>query len=132
MILDKGYCSIYEVTNTAQPGDMPVEGLKLKYQSWYGELNFESSPSLVGGHEGVAVANRIRIPQNRDIDNHHVAVLSTVLPPDGAPKYNVVRAYHGVDDDNGELITDLSLERLGTEIPVILDDPEEGDNDAES
>lgn len=116
MILDKGYCSIYEVYNTAAPGDMPVDGLTLKFQSWYGELNFESSQSTAAAHEGVTVSNRIRIVQNRSIDNHHVAVLSTVLPaPDDAPQYNVVRAYHGMDDDNGQLITDLSLERVVTE-----------------
>lgn len=116
MILDKGYCSIYEVGNVAAPGDMPVEGLTLKFQSWYGELNFETTPTTAADHEGVTVSNRIRIVQNRRIDNHHVAVLSTVLPaPDDAPRYNVVRAFHGVDDDNGELISDLSLEMVVTE-----------------
>lgn len=113
MLLDKGYCSIYRTENTAQPGHMPVEGLVLKYQSWYGELNFESAPTTIGGQEGIIVSNKIRINQNRDIANHDVAVLSDVLPPpEGAQKYNVVRAYHGIDDDNGQPITDLSLERL--------------------
>jgi len=114
MILDKGYCSIYEVSNVAAPGDMPVEeGLELKYQSWYGELNFETAPVNIGAQEGVVVSNKIRVVQNRNVTNHDVAVLSTALPPpDDAPKYNVVRAYHGIDDDNGEQITDLSLERL--------------------
>ena len=113
MILDKGFCSIYRTENTATPGDMPTETLVLKYQSWYGELNFESSPTNIGAQEGVVVANKIRVLQNRDITNHDVAVLSSVLPPpDEAPRFNVVRAYHGVDDDNGQPITDLSLERL--------------------
>lgn len=113
MILDKGYCSIYRTENTAPPGSMPVEGLVLKYQSWYGELNFESSPVDIGAQEGVIVSNRIRINQSRDVTNHDVAVLSVLLPPpDDAPKYNVVRAYHGIDDDNGQPITDLSLERM--------------------
>lgn len=113
MILDKGYCSVYRTENTAAPGDMPTEDLVLKFQSWYGELNFESSPVDIGAQEGVIVANKIRVLQNRDITNHDVAVLSSVLPPlADAPRYNVVRAYHGIDDDNGQLITDMSLERL--------------------
>lgn len=113
MILDKGYCTIYHTENTAQPGEMPVEGLVLKYQSWYGELNFEATPTTIGAQEGVLVANKIRVLQNRDITNHDVAVLSCTLPPPAdAPQYNVVRAYHGTDDDNGQPISDLSLERL--------------------
>lgn len=113
MILDKGYCSIYTTGNISQPGDMPVEGLTLKYQSWYGELDFLVSPAEIGAQEGIAIANKIRVIQNRDITNHDVAVLSTVLPaPDSSPRYNVVRVYHGIDDDNGQPISDLSLERL--------------------
>lgn len=120
MILDKGFCSIYSITNTALPGDMPVEGQALLYQSWYGELNFETSPVNAAAHEGVAISNRIRILQNRNVANHHIAVLTTELPtgttpPAGATQYNVVRAYHGIDDDNGQPITDLSLERLVVE-----------------
>lgn len=113
MILDKGYCSIYSITNAALPGDMPTESLTIKYQSWYGELNFEAAPIDIGAQEGVVIDNKIRVLQNRDITNHDVAVLSCVLPPPAdAPHYNVVRAYHGIDDENGQPISDLSLERL--------------------
>lgn len=111
MLLDKGYCSIYQVTNTALPGDMPVDGLALKYQSWYGELEFSSAPTDIAAQEGVIVSNKIRILQNRSVTNHDVVVLSTIMPPPAdAPQYNVVRAFHGTED--GEPITDLSLERL--------------------
>lgn len=113
MILDKGFCTIYKPSNTASPGNMPVMGLTEKYVSWYGELNFETSPRTVGAQEGVAVSNKIRIIQNRAVTNHDVAVLSMVLPPDADDaKYVVTRAYHGVDSDNGQPITDLSLERV--------------------
>lgn len=111
MLLDKGFCSIYQVTNTAAPGDMPVDGLVLKHQSWYGELEFSSAPTDIAAQEGIVVSNKIRILQNRSVTNHDVAVLSYILPPTGdAPRYNVVRAFHGTED--GEPITDLSLERL--------------------
>jgi hypothetical protein len=92
---------------------MPVDALTLKYQSFYGELSFETAPRNIGPQEGVAVSNRVRILQNRDIANHDMAVLSSVLPPtDDAPRYDVIRAYHGIDPESGELITDLTLERL--------------------
>ena len=60
---------------------------------------------------------RIRILQNRAIHNHDVVVLAQVdavpeaIPGDDerVPVYEVGRAYHGADEDSGELITDLSL-----------------------
>ena len=105
MILDKGICSIYAVSNSAAAGNKPVAALTLKYKSWYGELNFETNPGTVGAQEAVAADNRIRILQNRAVSNHDVAVVDGV-------QYNVTRAYHGIDDESGELITDLTLERL--------------------
>jgi len=113
MILDKGFCSIYAVTNTAAAGDMPVEGLTLKYQSWYGELDFSTTPYQTDFQEDVEISARIRIVQNRSVSNHDVAILSNVLPPPaGAVQYRIVRAYHGTDDENGQPITDLSLEKV--------------------
>lgn len=116
MLLDKGYCSIYEIGNSAAPGDMPVESLTLKYQSWYGELNFETAPKAMDAREGVAVSNRIRILQNRSVNNNDVAVLSSTLPdpedPLPATRYNITRAFHGIDEQSGEPITDLTLEML--------------------
>ncbi|MEL7610603.1 MAG: hypothetical protein AAGU74_14010 [Bacillota bacterium] len=113
MVLDKGFCSIYSVSNTAAAGDMPNNAPLLKHQSWYGELSFETAPQPIAGQEGVGVSERIRILQNRAISNHDIAILSSILPPPaGSPQYDIVRAFHGVDDDSGELISDLSLERL--------------------
>jgi hypothetical protein len=113
VILDRGFCTIYEVSNAAEPGNLPEEILAMKYQSWYGELNFETSPAKMAAHEGVMASERIRIIQNRSINNHDVAVLSDQLPPpEDAPRYNIVRAYHGIDEENGQPITDLTLERL--------------------
>ena len=113
MILDKGFCSIYEVTNSAPAGGMPVEKLTLKYQSWYGELDFSTTPYQAEMQEDVEISARVRIVQNRSVSNHDVAILSNVLPPPpGAVQYRIVRAFHGVDDENGQPITDLSLEKV--------------------
>ena len=110
MILDKGICSIYKVDNIAEPGDMPKQGLVLKYQSWYGELNFETNPVNAAEQEGIEVSARIRILQNRAISNHDVAI----LPDNSEQQYDITRAYHGADDESGELISDLTLRKLVT------------------
>lgn len=112
MILDKGICSVYEVTNTAQPGDMPKYGLVLLYQSWYGELNFETVPRNAAMQEMVESSARIRILQNRSITNHHVVILA-----DGI-QYEVTRAYHGTDEESGEPITDLTLKKVVTQYDI--------------
>ena len=53
----------------------------------------------------------MRILQNRGITNQDVAELE---PFDGTgaktEKYRIRRAYHGVDDESGEQISDLTLE----------------------
>jgi len=109
MILDKGICSIYEVENIADPGSMPEDSLVLKYQSWYGELDFETAPANVAMQEGIETSARIRILQNREINNHDIAILA-----DSNQQYEVTRAYHGVDEESGELISDLTLRKLVT------------------
>lgn len=112
MILDKGICSIFRKGDTSGAGRMPVSGYALIHQSWYGELSFETSPIYrTQNREDVKTDARIRVLQNRAIANHDVVVLrqcSTVI--DGDVVYEVNRAYHGNDDENGTSITDLSLE----------------------
>jgi hypothetical protein len=109
LILDKGICSVYAITNIAEPGNMPKAKLALKFQSWYGELNFETTPVNAAMQENVYTSARIRILQNRNIDSLNVVTLS-----DGTQQYDVTRAYHGVDDESGEIITDLTLKKAAT------------------
>ena len=56
---------------------------------------------------------RIRILQDRTITNKDVVVLQethTIEP--GMERLEVVRAYHGHDDENGQPITDLTLKAV--------------------
>ena len=106
MILDSGICSIYRITNTAAAGDMPNETPVLIAQHWYGELSFESSPTqYTDSQEQVEIAQRIRILQNRAIDEKAIVRI-------GSDQYKVERLYHGTDKESGELITDLNLSRM--------------------
>jgi len=108
MILDTGMCSVYKITNTAAPGDMPNETLVQITQCWYGELSFESSPvQFTENLEQVEIAQRIRILQNKSIAHKSVVVI-------GTDQYQVERLFHGKDEESGELISDLSLSRVGS------------------
>lgn len=109
MILDKGICTVYRKENTAAPGAMPVWTDVAYHVSWYGELSFETREARpTENREEVRCDARIRVLQNRRINNHDRVELRQ---PDGESLvYEVTRAYHGVDDESGELISDLSLE----------------------
>jgi hypothetical protein len=114
MNLDTGYCTIYSVSNDAVAGNMPVKKLALRHQSWYGMLNFETAPiRTTEAQQDVEISARIRVLQNRSISNHDIAVLSLLLEPlTGAPQFEITRAYHGVDEESGEPITDLTLRKV--------------------
>ena len=111
MILDRGTCTIYRKTSTTPAGGKPTWTLAAIHEGYYGELAFETSPARpTDGREETETATRIRILQNRNIRNQDLAELA---PFDGnstkTEKYRITRAYHGVDDQSGELITDLTL-----------------------
>ena len=108
MLLDKGIATVYRKTNTAAPGGKPVWQNTQIHKGWYGELSFETAPARpTEAREEVRTDARIRILQNRAINNHDRVTLESA---EGATAYEVTRAYHGTDDESGELITDLSLE----------------------
>ena len=111
MILDSGICSIFRKQDIALSGEMPRAAYSLIGQSWYGELNYETAPAWpTRDREEVRADKRIRILQNRDIANHDKVELTDVYG--NTRMYEVTRAYHGTDDDSGEMITDLTLEAM--------------------
>lgn len=109
MILDSGICTVYRKYNTAGPGAMPVWADRPIHTSWYGELRFDTRPAwTTNAREEVRCDARIRILQNRQIANHDRVELQG---RDGtSTMYEVVRCYHGTDDESGEAISDISLE----------------------
>ena len=114
MILDRGICRVYHKTNNATAGSKPVWKETLFHTSYYGELSFETAPSHPTEYrEEINTATRVRILQNRGINNHDLVTLEP-FGAESAPavtqKFEVTRAWHGHDDDSGEEITDLTLE----------------------
>jgi hypothetical protein len=114
MLLDSGICTVFQREDVSEGGGMPKYEYTVLTKSWYGELDFETVPVNPNGkREDTEASSRIRIYQNRQIDNHTVVVLADVgaLPKTGV-RYDVTRAYHGHDDDNGQPITDLTLKAV--------------------
>jgi SPP1 family predicted phage head-tail adaptor len=101
MILGNGICSIFFRSARA---------FVLRYQSWYGELSFETQPYKDNVNNGVQNSARIRVLQNREIIRGDQVLLRQANSlSDEEAYYFVERAYHGLDDDNGQPITDLTL-----------------------
>lgn len=103
---------MYEQRDVSGPGEMPRYERAVKAQSYYGELQFETSPVWPTEHrEETKIAARVRILQERRITKGDHAALTPGMP-EAEPErmYKVVRAFHGIDDENGQAISDLSLE----------------------
>ena len=114
MILDSGICSVFSVwdaNGTGAAGNMPIKTYALFYQSWYGELSFETSPAYpTDGRNEKKTDARIRVIQNRNIKQNDVAVLEQInsFNQRTTQTYRITRVYHGQED--GMLISDLTLE----------------------
>lgn len=117
MILDTGIATFYHQQNTAPNGAKPVMADIEYYRGYFGELSFETNPAYpTDRREDVKTDAKIRVLTNRAITNHDRVILQPFDGPAGY--YEITRGYHGVDDDSGELISDLSLTRLDA-MPVI-------------
>lgn len=115
MIMDDGICTIFRKTDVSAPGGMPTFGYSPIWASWYGELNFETSPAWpTEGRKELRVDKRIRILQYNLLREDDVVVLEHVdswanISP-GATIYRIARVYHGQDDNRPTKISDLTLE----------------------
>ena len=114
MILDSGILTVFRREDVSQAGSMPVFRLVKTHQSWYGKLAYETAPvSPTDRREDVETSLRVRILRNDAITNHNIVILRETDQPEGGDKrFDITRAYHGTDDDSGELITDLTLREV--------------------
>lgn len=114
MILDDGICTVFSMEDKAEPGFKPDLRPREKCMAWFGFLDFATAEAWpTEGREETEVTTRIRILQDRTITNKDVVVLQethTIEP--GMDRLEVVRAYHGHDDENGMQITDLTLKAV--------------------
>lgn len=114
MMLDSGICSIFRKTYTSQPGGKPVEGYEMLSTGWYGLLQFETMPAWpTESREEREVSLRIRVLRDVRIDSKSVVALRLVYElAEDVERYEVARVYHGVDEESGEEISDLTLRRV--------------------
>lgn len=115
MILDSGICTVFRRQNIALSGEMPRPGFQLVGQSWFGELNFETSPNRpTEGRRELKTDARVRILQNREIKQDDVVVLRELPEYEqreaDEPVYRITRAWHGTDESGTTPVSDLSLE----------------------
>lgn len=114
MMLDSGICTIFQETSSSVPGGKPVKGYEMLSAGWYGLLQFESLPAWpTEGREEKEVSLRIRVLRDIRIDSKCVVALQLVYElSEDVERYEVARVYHGVDDESGEEISDLTLRRV--------------------
>ena len=114
MILDKGIITVFRASDVSSAGDKPAFAYAQIYQSWYGELSFETSPDRpTDNRKELRTDARVRVLQYRGIHQNDIAVLRAVSAWDSLTPadtvYKITRAFHGQDDDGPTPITDLSL-----------------------
>lgn len=113
MLLDSGIVTFFKNVDTAEPGHMPALVPVVKHKSWYGQLDFVTSPRwATEARKDINVSMKIRVHQNTTLTEHDTAVLADVDTPEGQTVFDVVRIFHTVDNQSGEPVSDVSLEVL--------------------
>lgn len=105
MLLDAGLVTIYELVDTAEPGDMPRLKLVEHTKEFYGErtIGFSRQYSAKSVNEQVDMLIRIWC-------NRYIGVDMYAVPEDGQ-QYRITMVQHLKDEDGLE-VTDLTLARL--------------------
>ncbi len=106
MTFDHGIVGIYEVINGASPGNMPVEKLKKKFDSYFSfsTLGIQRYYTALQAKQQLEAV--INLPDWQDVRVLDIAVLENGL------QYRIQTAQPTWDENNLK-ITRLSLERLG-------------------
>lgn len=99
-----GIVKIYEVTNTAQDGGMPVECLALKQTLRYKERTVGLSRFWAAAQANVRVSYVLRCPRLRDVSAQDIAV------PNDGKQYRIVLMQY--PEDINPPVMDLTLEEL--------------------
>lgn len=116
MTFDDGILTIYTVTNTAQPGQMPVEGLEEKEKYYYGfdTLGINRYYTALQAQQQIEAV--VNVPGWGDIAATDICAL------DNGDQFRIVMRQATLDD-NGLRITKLSLERINEKYAI---NPAEG------
>lgn len=98
-----GIAKVYAVTNIAEQGDRPIEGLKLKYRLCYQYKTVGVKRFVEAQQVFMQVDEMISVPQRRSISTADIVILGTV-------QYRIVQVQH--IDDTKPKTTKISLWKL--------------------
>lgn len=106
MTYDDGKLKIYKVTNTADPGAMPVEGLVLKQEYYYHTEQIGVNRFYAALEANQEVQAVVDVPDWNDIKTTDLALLETETEP---LKISMVQT---ALDENGLKMTRLTLTKV--------------------
>ena len=110
MTFDDGILTIYEVNNTAEPGNKPQIGLVKKSQHYFGLETVGINRYYTALQAKQQIETLVHIWQDRQIHSQDICVLE-----DGE-QYKIVMVQH--TDIDGLRVTKLSLERIVEEYDI--------------
>lgn len=113
MILDAGTATIYRISSNAEPGDMYNENRKKLLSTWFGYriVGFSRYYTAYQVNKKVDMMIRVLKPIKISVKADDLCVLSVSGEPDHT--YRIIQVQYLRDDDAGEDVIDLSLERIG-------------------
>lgn len=104
-----GVATFYNVTNIANPGERPVDGLVLKSSMRFAHATIGMRRLYNAMQEGVKIDELIVIPQNRYLSTQDIAIVE-------GKQYKITQIQHICETKPP--ISKISLERLTNEYDV--------------
>jgi len=113
MQLDSGIATILEGKNTSPPGSLPImDYSNVRFESYYGEktVGIKRYWTAYGHHDRADLL--IEVLRNAKISTADRCMLSSFVDETVSGKYKIIQVQH-LADEEGRLVTDLTLERIG-------------------
>lgn len=118
-----GIVKIYEVTNTASDGSMPVEGIALKQTLRYKERTVGLTRRNFARQDNVVIKYVLRCPRLRDVSAQDIAI------PNDGKQYRIWDVQYPEDIDPP--VMDITLEEMKAVYDIYQPEPEESDEPIE-
>lgn len=109
-MFNDGVVKIYEVTNVASSGGMPVEGITLKQTLRYKERTVGLTRRNFAKQDNVVIKYVLRCPRLRDVSAQDIAV------PNDGKQYRIWDVQYPEDIDPP--VIDLTLEEMRAEYEI--------------
>ena len=106
-----GVVRIFTVTNNAENGDMPSEGISLKQSLRYKERTVGMSRFFAALQANIKVDYVLRCPQIRSVSTQDVAI------PNDGKQYRIVQIQYPKDVE--PRVMDLTLEEVTAEYAIV-------------